>query len=236
MHLLRPSASALRTVAPQLGHAFSVGAVNLAAATALNTRLAESSQGLEEFAKNPVVPLAFEDFAQDARNRQPAARRDRARAGQLQLLDAGVPQPREPGVGEHRRGHGRPREHRAVAVRPQQRGLPRLGDRQRPRHRKEAVGNLDDHPQQPPALQPLPERHRPRPAGRVRSGQRGIRAGQSADRQRDRRRQTTANSPAAKTTSPAKSTRKRRSKRSVSPPPRRRRPKPRGKQVKGKGK
>ena len=45
MHLLRPSASALRTVAPQLGHAFSVGAVNLAAATALNTRLAESSQG-----------------------------------------------------------------------------------------------------------------------------------------------------------------------------------------------
>jgi virulence factor Mce-like protein len=64
MRLLRPSASALRTVAPQLGHAFSVGAVNLAAATALNTRLAESSQGLEEFAKNPVIPLAFEDFAQ----------------------------------------------------------------------------------------------------------------------------------------------------------------------------
>ncbi len=64
MHLLRPSASALRTVAPQLGHAFSVGAVNLAAATALNTRLAESAQALEEFAQNPVVPLAFEDFAQ----------------------------------------------------------------------------------------------------------------------------------------------------------------------------
>jgi phospholipid/cholesterol/gamma-HCH transport system substrate-binding protein len=64
MRLLRPSASALRTVAPQLGHALSVGAVNLAAATALNTRLAESAQGLEEFAKNPVIPLAFEDFAQ----------------------------------------------------------------------------------------------------------------------------------------------------------------------------
>jgi hypothetical protein len=64
MHLLRPSASALRTVAPQLGHAFSVGAVNLAAATALNTRLAESSQALEEFAQNPVVSLAFEDFAE----------------------------------------------------------------------------------------------------------------------------------------------------------------------------
>lgn len=64
MHLLRPSASALRTVAPQLGHAVSVGAVNLAAATALNTRLAESAQALQEFATNPIVPLAFEDFAQ----------------------------------------------------------------------------------------------------------------------------------------------------------------------------
>ena len=64
MRLLRPSAADLRTVAPQLGHAFAKGAVNLAAATALNTRLAESSQALEEFAKNPVVSLAFEDFAQ----------------------------------------------------------------------------------------------------------------------------------------------------------------------------
>jgi virulence factor Mce-like protein len=64
VHLLRPSAADLRTVAPQLGHAFAQGAVNLAAATSLNTRLAESSQALEEFARNPVVPLAFEDFAQ----------------------------------------------------------------------------------------------------------------------------------------------------------------------------
>jgi virulence factor Mce-like protein len=64
MHLLRPSASSLRTVAPQLGHAFSVGAVNFASATALNTRLAEASQALQEFAQNPVVSLAFEDFAQ----------------------------------------------------------------------------------------------------------------------------------------------------------------------------
>jgi virulence factor Mce-like protein len=64
MHLLRPSAESLRTVAPQLGHAFSVGARNLAAATALNTKLAESSQALEEFAHNPVVTLAFEDFTE----------------------------------------------------------------------------------------------------------------------------------------------------------------------------
>ncbi len=37
-------------------HAFTVGAVNLRAATALNTKLAESSQALAEFAQNPIVP------------------------------------------------------------------------------------------------------------------------------------------------------------------------------------
>jgi virulence factor Mce-like protein len=62
MHLLRPSASSLRSVAPQLGHAISVGAVNLAAATKLNTRLAQSSQALSEFAENPVVPLSLENL------------------------------------------------------------------------------------------------------------------------------------------------------------------------------
>jgi len=62
MHLLRPSASALRTVAPPLGHAFKEGAVNLSAATALNLRLAESSEALAQFGENPVVTLAFEDF------------------------------------------------------------------------------------------------------------------------------------------------------------------------------
>jgi hypothetical protein len=64
MHLLRPSASSLRTEAPQLGHAVSEGAVNLAAATALNGRLAEASKALEEFGQNPVVTHALEDFQQ----------------------------------------------------------------------------------------------------------------------------------------------------------------------------
>lgn len=64
MHLLRPSAAALVTVAPHLGHAFSVGAVNLSAATALNSRLAESSEALARFGQNPVIKLAFEDFTQ----------------------------------------------------------------------------------------------------------------------------------------------------------------------------
>jgi phospholipid/cholesterol/gamma-HCH transport system substrate-binding protein len=62
MHLLRPSAAALVTVAPPLGHAFKEGAVNLAAATDLNSKLAESSEALAKFGNNPVVTLAFEDF------------------------------------------------------------------------------------------------------------------------------------------------------------------------------
>jgi virulence factor Mce-like protein len=64
MHLLRPSANALLTVARPLGHAFAEGAVNLRAATALNSRLAESSEALAEFARNPLVNLSFEDFTQ----------------------------------------------------------------------------------------------------------------------------------------------------------------------------
>jgi ABC-type transporter Mla subunit MlaD len=64
MHLLRPSAKSLVTVAPPLGHAITVGAVNLKAATTLNTRLAESSQALQTFSQNPVVTAGLEDFTQ----------------------------------------------------------------------------------------------------------------------------------------------------------------------------
>ncbi len=62
MHLLRPSAAALTTVAKPLGHAFKVGAVTLREATSLNSKLAESSEALARFGNNPVVTLAFEDF------------------------------------------------------------------------------------------------------------------------------------------------------------------------------
>jgi virulence factor Mce-like protein len=64
MHLLRPSAADLVKVAPELGHAFTVGAVNLTAATALSKNLAESAQALEEFGHNPVVSLGLENFAE----------------------------------------------------------------------------------------------------------------------------------------------------------------------------
>jgi hypothetical protein len=66
MHLLRPSASALVSVAPQLGHAFAVGAVNLRAATDLNSGVAEAAQAFQSFAQNPVVTLGLEDLTQTA--------------------------------------------------------------------------------------------------------------------------------------------------------------------------
>ena len=66
MHLLRPSAAALRTVAPPLGHAFAEGAVNLKSATALNDRLAESAQAFQSFAQNPIVALGLEDLTRTA--------------------------------------------------------------------------------------------------------------------------------------------------------------------------
>ena len=80
MNLLRPSAKSLVKVAPELGHAFSVGTTNLAAATQLNDALLESSKALAEFAANPIAQLGARRIHQHARNRQPAARRDRPRA------------------------------------------------------------------------------------------------------------------------------------------------------------
>ncbi len=62
MHLLRPSAHSLVKVAPPLGHAVTEGAVNLAAATALNTQLAEASKAIAEFGHNPIVKVSLEDF------------------------------------------------------------------------------------------------------------------------------------------------------------------------------
>jgi virulence factor Mce-like protein len=64
MHLLRPSAHSLRSVAQPLGHAFAVGGVNLRQATSLNSELASSAQALQSFANNPTVAVGLEDFTQ----------------------------------------------------------------------------------------------------------------------------------------------------------------------------
>jgi phospholipid/cholesterol/gamma-HCH transport system substrate-binding protein len=62
MRLLKPSAHILTTVAAPLGHAFSVGAVNVRAATALSPEINESLQAFAAFAKNPIVTTAIEDL------------------------------------------------------------------------------------------------------------------------------------------------------------------------------
>ncbi|HEY2631662.1 MAG TPA: MlaD family protein [Solirubrobacteraceae bacterium] len=62
MRLLKPSAQILTTVAAPLGHAFSVGAVNIRAATTLAPELTEASKAFAAFAKNPLVTGAIEDL------------------------------------------------------------------------------------------------------------------------------------------------------------------------------
>lgn len=62
MRLLKPSAHILTTVATPLGHAFSVGAVNIRAAAALAPELNEASKAFAEFAKNPIVTTGIEDL------------------------------------------------------------------------------------------------------------------------------------------------------------------------------
>lgn len=66
MRLLRPSAAALKVVAPPLGHAVKVGAVNLNAAVSLNSELAEAAKAVQKFAEEPIVSAALEDATQFA--------------------------------------------------------------------------------------------------------------------------------------------------------------------------
>jgi ABC-type transporter Mla subunit MlaD len=73
MRLLRPSASALVSVAPPLGHALAVGAVNLRAAVPLNAQLANAATALQQFIANPVVTLGLEDFTQTFQAGNPVA-------------------------------------------------------------------------------------------------------------------------------------------------------------------
>jgi virulence factor Mce-like protein len=62
MRLLRPSAKILATVAGPLGHAFSVGAVNIRAATALAPEVREASESFAAFAQNPIVTSGLEQL------------------------------------------------------------------------------------------------------------------------------------------------------------------------------
>ena len=193
MHLLRPSAHSLVTVAPPLGHAFTEGAVNLAAATALNTQLAESAQALADLRRTTRRDARPRRLHPYARSRQPAARRRRALAGRLQLLDARVPQRRQPAS---------PRTSASARSRAPASCSPRPGPttrathpRRRPTDRRleQAFQQHNDHRQQPPAREPLPERLRPRPADGVRIRQRDLHPETGSDRQRARRRRRQGN-------------------------------------------
>jgi hypothetical protein len=73
MRLLRPSARALRVAAPPLGHAFKVGAVNLAAAQSLNSEVAAASRSLQKFAEDPIVETALEDLTRTSTLGNPLA-------------------------------------------------------------------------------------------------------------------------------------------------------------------
>ena len=189
MRLLRPTASVLRTEAKPLGHAFAVGAVNLSAATALNTRLAAAAQAFEGFAKNPVVTLGLEELTQTARVGEPLVAGlapEQVTCNYLTLAFRNVASffAEDIGVGTLARV--------MPVLSPdwgQRRGLPLLGAGQRPldRPRSRPGGQTrSGDRRQPPALQPLPERRRSRPAAGVRSGQRDLRRGSDGDRPRAR--------------------------------------------------
>jgi len=66
MHLLRPTASALRTAAPAFGKAVEVGVTDFRAASALNTRLASSLSTLKSFSEDPVVAVGLNDLTETA--------------------------------------------------------------------------------------------------------------------------------------------------------------------------
>ena len=177
MHLLRPSAQSLRhrraAARPRLRGRRRQPARRHRAE---HRSWPQPREALATFAKNPVVTLGLEDFTQTLELGNPLARRARARAGELQLHDAGVPQPREP---VRRRASA---SARWPAPLPCSRRPGPTTRASRPRRRptglrstERAAGSSDDHRQQPPALQPLPERRRPGPAAGVRSGQRDLR-------------------------------------------------------------
>lgn len=59
---LRPGAQALRTSAPLLAEAFTVGTRTLTRASALNERLSRTMRSVQAFAEDPQVPLGIDGF------------------------------------------------------------------------------------------------------------------------------------------------------------------------------
>ena len=179
MRLLRPSASALRTVAQPLGHAFAEGAVNLQ-----RRHCAEHAPGRRRAGarrpspQNPIVTLGLEDLTQTARLGNPllaGLAPEQATCNYLTLAFRNVASLFSESIGVGTLA-------RALPVLspggPNDEGFPASAPANGPSIDREASpvpGNSADDQRQPPALQPLPERRRPRPAEGVRSGQRDLR-------------------------------------------------------------
>ena len=132
MRLLRPTASGLRTIAQPLGHAFAEGAVNLSAATALNTELANAAKAFQAFAQNPVVTLGLEDLTQTTTLGNPLVAGLAPEQVTCNYLTLAFRNFASTALREHRRRHARSRAAGALPGRGQRRGLPLLGAGQRP--------------------------------------------------------------------------------------------------------
>ena len=175
------------------------GAVNLRAATTLNTRAGRSRRRRSQaFAQNPIVTLGLEDFTQTLELGNPLLAGLAPAAGVLQLLHADLPQRRQPAVRERRRRHARARR-RSCSPRtgPNNEGFPSSGAGQRSLDRTEAPSA--SRSSTTTTCTPTPIRTSPAPASRrcAKPATRSYIEGKTVDRQPAGRQQSprTANSP-----------------------------------------
>jgi ABC-type transporter Mla subunit MlaD len=69
---LQPGAAALRSSAPTLADAFTIGVKGLEGSPALNRRLSRFLGDLEDFATDPLVPIGFKDLVETVKALDPA--------------------------------------------------------------------------------------------------------------------------------------------------------------------
>ena len=185
MRLLRPSASALLTVAPPLAHAFTVGAVNLRrrhrAEHAAGRILAGAGGIRREPGRHARARRLHRRRSKSATRCSPGIAPEQANCNYFTLAFRNVAslESENVGVGTLARAGF------VLAPNgPEQRGLPVLGARRtgrRSKHRPTTAATIIDNNHAP--REPLPERRRSRPAAAVRSRQRDLHARESRDRQ-----------------------------------------------------
>ena len=160
---LRPGVRALRTAAPDLASALTVGTRTLTRSPAFNRRLASLLEELQRVRQRPGRPARHQADGGDARDAEEAARPPRAGPAPVQLRDAVVPQRLLAAVRGRQPRHLAAVHHHRHPAGPQQRGRPLVGARQRPDLR------------QLPALEPVSEHGVARPDQGVRGRERAVR-------------------------------------------------------------